>query len=329
MKVVITGAAGFVGGLVARALLAGAPIDGRQTRELVLVDQYQPADPQVVADARVRVVVGDLASTIDAWMADGPDVIFHLASAVSAECEADFDLGMRVNLDATRAVLDACRARSHAGALVRLVFSSSVAVFGADPAVPLPAVIDDHTLPTPQSSYGIQKFIGEQLIADYTRKGFVDGRAVRLMTVAVRPGRPNGAASGFLSGLIREPLAGKESVCPVPLEMAVALSSPARTVEGLLAVANAPRSALGGRTALNLPALTVSVADILQALEIVGGAEALSRVRHVPDPSIERIVGSWPARFNTQRARALGLEPDVDFLSIVRQYVLDASPAIK
>ena len=330
MKVVITGAAGFIGTRVARALLAGAPIAGRVVSSLVLVDQFMPTDEVLLRDARVRVVVGDLTATFAQWMAEGPEVVFHLASAVSAECEAHFELGLRANLDATRALLEACRARAEAKLPpVRLVFASSVAVFGADPGLPLPAIVADETLPTPQSSYGVQKFICEQLIADYTRKGYVDGRAVRLMTVVVRPGRPNGAASGFLSGIIREPLAGQSATCPVPLDMAVAVSSPARTVEGLLCVAGAPRAALGGRTALNLPALTVTVAQMLEALQAVGGAQARALVRAVPDAAIARIVGSWPARFDARRARALGLAPDADFLSIVRQYVLDATPAIK
>lgn len=329
VKVLITGGAGFLGTRLARTLLARGALAGRPIGRLVLADRVASADPVLCTDARaearVDVRVGDLQALIPELMADQPEAIFHLASAVSGECEADFDLGMRVNLDATRALLDACRYAGHAP---RLVFSSSVAVFGSDPALPLPAVIRDDTLPTPQSSYGAQKFICEQLIADTTRKGYIDGRVARLMTVSVRPGRPNGAASSFLSGVIREPLAGQEANCPVPLDMPVALSSPERTIAGLIAVFEATRAAFGGRTALNLPALTVTVAQMLEALRVVGGAAALVRVRFEPDADIARIVGGWPARFESPRAAALGLAPDADFLSIVRQYVRDNPEAV-
>jgi nucleoside-diphosphate-sugar epimerase len=248
------------------------------------------------------------------------DAVFHLAAAVSAECEADFDLGLRSNLDSTRALLDALRA---AGNAPRFVLSSSVAVFGSDPALPMPDIIRDDTLPTPQSSYGIQKFMCEQLVADYTRKGFVDGRSARLMTVVVRPGRPNGAASGFLSAIVREPLNGLEAVCPVSPEVKVAIASPAHTIAGLIAVAEASREAFGGRTAVNMPALTVSVDEMLDALEQVAGPAARNRVRFQPDAAIARIVGGWPAAFESNRGRRLGLSPDPDFISIVEQFLSD------
>ncbi|HEV7915346.1 MAG TPA: NAD-dependent epimerase/dehydratase family protein, partial [Albitalea sp.] len=213
------------------------------------------------------------------------------------------------------------------GAAARFVFASSVAVFGADPALPLPDVVRDDTLPTPQSSYGVHKFISEQLVADYTRKGFVDGRAARLMTVSVRPGKPNAAASSFLSAIIREPLAGLDAVCPVSPQTEVAVASPARTIAGLIAVFEADRETFGGRTALNLPALTVRVQDMLDALAEVGGAAALARVRFEPDATIARIVGGWPARFESPRTARLGLEPDPDFRSIVLQYVQEQQPS--
>jgi nucleoside-diphosphate-sugar epimerase len=198
-----------------------------------------------------------------------------------------------------------------------------VAVFGSDPALPLPPLVRDDTLPTPQSSYGIHKFVIEQLVADYTRKGFIDGRSVRLMTVAVRPGRPNGAASSFLSGIVREPLAGIEALCPVPAETEVALSSPANTIAGLIASAEATRERFGGRTALNLPALTVSVAGMLDALEEVAGSRVRSLVRFERDARIEHIVGGWPSRFEAGRSLHLGLTPDPDFRSVVLQYLDD------
>jgi nucleoside-diphosphate-sugar epimerase len=297
-----------------RGQLAGQTID-----ELVLTDLCPPPSG-LQADGRVRVSTGPLLAQCAALGSEGFDAAFHLAGAVSAECEADFDLGLRSNLDSTRALLDAFRA---AGNAPRFIFTSSLAVFGSDPGLPLSPVIRDETLPTPQSSYGIQKFICEQLVADYTRKGFIDGRTVRLMTVVVRPGRPNGAASGFLSGIIREPVNGQDSACPVSPETKVALASPERTIEGLLAVAEASREALGGRTALNLPALTVSVGEMLHALETVAGPAARARVRFEPDAAIARIVGGWPAVFDSARAQRLGLQPDPDFISIVRQFLDD------
>jgi D-erythronate 2-dehydrogenase len=244
------------------------------------------------------------------------DTVFHLASAVSAECEADLDLGLRSNVDTTRALLDGLRG----GNKPRLVFSSSVAVFGGDADLPMPRLIHDDTLPVPQTSYGIQKFICEQLIADFTRRGLIDGRSTRLMTVTVRPGRPNAAASGFLSSIIREPLNGQEAVCPVPTNTLVALASPQRTIEGLMMAAEATPDAWGSRTALNLPALTVRVSEMLDALEVAAGRPTRDRVRFEQDPTISRMMLGWPATFESARARRLGLSPDPDFLSIVRQF---------
>jgi len=319
MKLLITGAAGFLGARLARRLLARGHLDGQALSAVVLADlAMPPAD--LLRDPRVRANVGALLTQCDGFRSAAFDMVFHLASAVSAECEADFDLGLRSNLDTTRALLDALRA---AGNVPRFIFASSVAVFGSDPALRLPPLVRDDTLPTPQSSYGIHKFICEQLVADYTRKGYIDGRSARLMSVAVRPGRPNGAASGFLSGIVREPLAGEPSVCPVSPDTAVAVSSPSRTIGGLIAVAEARREAFGGRTALNLPALTVRVQDMLDALSAVAGAAASKLVSFEPDAAIAAIVGSWPARFDNARAQRLGLKPDSDFVSIIRQFLND------
>ena len=322
MKILITGGAGFVGSLLANALLRRERFMGRTPHEIVLADLARPAT-DLVSDSRVRPMVGRLIEQCPAIISEKFDVVFHLAAAVSAECEADFDLGLRSNLDTTRALLDALRV---AGNRPRLIFASTAAVFGNDPGLPLPPVVRDDTLPTPQTSYGIQKFICEQLVADYTRKGFLDGRSARLMTVTVRPGRPNGAASGFLSTIIREPLHRRVAVCPVPPETAVALASPHNTIQGLLAVAEA--ESLGGRIAVNLPALTVRVSEMLDALEAVGGKAARERVRFEPDPAIARIVEGWPSVFDNTRALRLGLKADPDMISIIRRFVSDHAIAL-
>jgi nucleoside-diphosphate-sugar epimerase len=279
----------------------------------MLADMAPPA-ADVASDSRVQARTGALLEQSKSLGDEAFDIVFHLASAVSAECEADLDLGLRSNLDTTRALLDSLRNQG-----TRLVFSSSVAVFGGDDDLPMPRVIHDDTVPVPQTSYGVQKFICEQLIADYSRRGLLDGRSARLMTVTVRPGRPNAAASGFLSSIIREPLNGQEAVCPVPTDTLVALASPQRTIEGLLKAAESTADAWG-RTAVNLPALTVKVSEMLDALEIAAGRATRDRVRLQPDPTISRMMLGWPAAFESGRARRLGLSPDPDFLSIVRQY---------
>ncbi|WP_413797208.1 D-erythronate dehydrogenase [Streptomyces iranensis] len=332
MRIVITGGFGFLGRRVAAALLASRTFRGAPIDRLVLADRVVPPG-SATDDPLVDIVRGDLADRLDEVFAEPVDVLIHLASAVSAECEADFDLGMSANVDTTRAVLEAARAQSAAGGPVpRVVFSSSVAVYGSDPALPLPPVVSESTLPTPRSSYGIQKLVCEQLIADYTRRGFLDGRVARLMTVSVRPGKPNAAASGFLSGIIREPLAGLPATCPVHPGLKVALASPRRTVEGILRVAEAERGAGPGRidggVPVNLPALTVSVADMLSTLRQVAGDAVADLVTIAPDPDVEAIVGSWPAVFDNARAAALGLAPDPDFASVVRAYAEDHADAV-
>jgi nucleoside-diphosphate-sugar epimerase len=213
-----------------------------------------------------------------------------------------------------------------------LVFSSSLAVFGADPALPpgerdseRDGAVGDGTLPRPQSSYGIQKFIGEQLVADYTRKGFARGRSVRLVTVAVRPGKPNAAASSFLSGIIREPLAGRRAVCPVPAQTEVALISPARAIDALLCAATSSDPAWGGRTAVTLPALTVRIADMVAALDRAAGPEATGLIDWVPDPAVITIMTGFPARIRADRARRLGLTPDPDFDSVIAMHLAEAT----
>jgi nucleoside-diphosphate-sugar epimerase len=329
VNVVITGAGGFLGSRLARELLAAGSLDvagagPRPMSGMTLIDQVT-VPPDLAADARVSVIRGDLGELLDPVGTPGPlagaDVIFHLAAAVSGECEADFDLGMRANLRATQSLLASCRALG-TGPVV--VFSSSLAVFGASGEHPLPPVIDDHTLPNPQTSYGIQKFIGEQMLADYTRKGFLNGRAVRLMTVCVRPGRPNAAASGFFSGIIREPLAGQRANCPVHPGTEVALASPAKAVAALLCAATSSDSSWGGRTAVTMPALSITVADMAAALAEVAGPQVSALIDWVPDPVVAQIVASWPTRVRAERATRLGLTPDPDFGSVIRAHIAES-----
>ena len=329
MHIVITGGAGFLGVRLARALLqrdalslAGAA--PRPLTRLTLVDRVAPPAP-LTQDPRVRVVTGELdalltpdASGQTRAVPTDSDAVVHLAAAVSGECEADFDLGLRSNLDATRALLQTCRAL---GTRPLFVFSSSLAVFGHTPEQPMPAIIEDDTLPTPQNSYGTQKYMSELLVADCTRKGFVRGRNVRLMTVSVRPGRPNAAASSFLSGIVREPLAGQRAVCPVAPDTRVALSSPARTIEGLVRALEASDEDWGPRTALNLPALSTTAGDMVAALARVAGPEVAARVDWVADAGIARIVGAWPAGMNARRAARLGLRADASFDDIIRDHL--------
>lgn len=318
MKILVTGGGGFVGARLARDLLTRGQIDGRAITELAIADLY-PAPSDLVADPRVRMHTGPMLEQ-SALFASGFDGVFHLASAVSGECELDFDLGLRSNLDSTRLLLDCLR---QAGNCPRLVFASSVAVFGPDPGNPMPDLVTDTTLPSPQTSYGTHKLMCEYMVADYTRKGFVDGRAARLMTVTVRPGKPNGAASSFFSGIIREPLAGVATTCPVDTQVSHPVSSPANTVRGLIAVYEASREALGGRLALNLPGLNVKVGDMLQALEDVAGARVRKLVRFERDERIAGIVAGWSRGGTAPRALGLGLRPDASFRAIIEQYIAD------
>jgi D-erythronate 2-dehydrogenase len=332
MNILITGGSGFLGARLARTLLAQGSLSiagetPRDIESIMLADRALPPE-DLGADRRVRFAGGDLNAQIDsgALPAAGTDVVFHLAAAVSGECEADFDLGMHSNLDATRMLLDACRAL---GTRPTFVFASSLAVFGNLPGQPLPELIEDFTLPTPQSSYGIQKFIGEQLVADFARKGFVRGRSVRLMTVSVRPGKPNGAASSFLSGMIREPLAAQKAAAPVPPETPVALSSPARTIEGIIRAAQATDAQWGPLTALNLPAMRTSVAEMAAALERIAGKAATQLLDWTPDAAVLKLVRTWPGNVAYARARALGLEADTDFEAVIRDYIRENPGAVK
>ncbi|HEY5634495.1 MAG TPA: D-erythronate dehydrogenase [Burkholderiaceae bacterium] len=324
MDIVITGGAGFLGQQLLRSLLdAGTvSIDGkaRAFDRIVCFDQVEGA----TSDSRVANVAGSIADPATVSSLVGPDtgVVVHLAAVVSGTAEADFDLGMRVNLDGTRHLLEACRA---AGSRPRVLFSSSIAVFGGE----LPGVVTDATTPTPQGSYGVQKLIGELLVQDFTRKGFIDGRSVRVPTVVVRPGAPNGAASGFASGIIREPLAGHEAVLPVDRATEMWVVSPRAAVAMFLHALDLGAADWGWNRSINLPGLVVSMNDELDALRAVGGDAALALVRDEPDERVRRLVTTWAARFDTARARAMGFRPDADFERIVRGYVEDNPGAVR
>jgi nucleoside-diphosphate-sugar epimerase len=320
MHVVITGGTGFIGKKLASALLARGALEtgsGRQEIEKLTLFDVTHAEglPQ---DARLTSIAGDITDLAEVHQAIRDDVggVFHLAAIVSANAEEDFDLGMRVNLEGTRNVLEACRALPKRA---RLVFASSVAVYGGD----MPEVLDDGTILTPQTSYGAQKAIGELLLNDYSRKGFVDGRALRLPTIMVRPGRPNRAASTFASSIIREPLAGQEAICPVGRDAAMYILSPRRVVEALIRAFELPPDAFGVTRMLTLPGITVSIGAMVDALREVAGERVAARIKWQPDPTIQGIVAGWPTAFDARRARAMGFEADPDFASIIRAHVDD------
>lgn len=316
MHIAITGAAGFLGQRLVHQLLDRGALDGTAIRRLTLIDQSEP--PAIEREGvEIRSLALDISSpgALDPVLEARPDVIYHLAAVVSSAAEADLDLGMRVNFDATRALLEGCRAQGLSG--TRLVMASSVAAYGGD----LPEVLDDMTALQPQNSYGAQKAMSELLVNDYSRRGLVDGLVLRLPTIVIRPGRPNAAASSFASSILREPLNGEEAVCPVSTDLELFVMSPARVVEALIHGAEVPGEALGPFRAFMLPGITVSVAEMLETLREAAGEEALARVRHEADPRIAAIVGSWPARFTNERARRLGFQSDKDFREIVEAFL--------
>src|SRR5271166_3634151 len=297
MRIVITGGCGFLGRRLAMLLLERGSSLG-PIEQLVLFDNAPSALP-LPDDRRLTLVTGDIADreTVRQLLLPGAAVVFHLAAVVSGEAEADIDLGYRVNLDGTRAVLEACRAL---GTCPRLVFASSLAVYGGA----LPPQVGDDTPLTPQSSYGTQKAIGELLVNDYTRKGFVDGRALRLPTMVVRPGLPNRAASTFASSIIREPLSGKEAVCPVSPDTVMALASPRRVVAALLHARDLPGDAFGMTRSLQLPGFSVGVGEMAAAVHRAGGDGASARIRWEPDPLVQQIISGWPQALHAPRAEA-------------------------
>ncbi|MFT5193321.1 MAG: nucleoside-diphosphate-sugar epimerase [Cellvibrionaceae bacterium] len=313
MRILITGGAGFLGRRLGLALLEKYSAD---IESLTIFDRMTPAD--LPADDRLKTIAGDITdeATVQTLIKAEPTHIFHLAAVVSGEAEKDFDLGMRVNLIATQAMLEACRQLTTPPIFI---MTSSVAVFGGD----MPDVIVDGTAPTPQSSYGTQKAICELLVNDYSRRGFVDGRVLRVPTVVVRAGKPNAATSSFASGIIREPLNGERAICPISAETALWLMSPRQAVWSLLHALTIPADAFGSSRTISLPGLTVTVQGMVDSLRSISGSEVADRIDWLPDPFIERIVGSWPARFQPTRALELGFSADVSFDDIVRSYIED------
>ncbi|MCY4394756.1 MAG: NAD-dependent epimerase/dehydratase family protein [Rhodospirillaceae bacterium] len=318
MRVIITGGAGFLGRKLAKAILERGTLTGPEGSEtpvtgLVLFDNVTPDD----FGGRAEAVTGDIGDGAAVRRLIGADAasVFHLAAIVSAGAEEDFALGYRVNLDGTRHVLEACRALARPP---RLVFASSIAVYGGD----LPDVIEDDTPPLPQTSYGIQKLVGEQLIHDYTRKDYIDGRALRLPTIMVRPA-PNRAASTWASSIIREPLQGRDYDCPVEPHVAMACLSPRRTVDAFIAVHNLPGERLGLKRTLLLSGIRATAADMADAVAHNAGNRRTGAIRWKPDPATMRIVGGWPGEARGARAEALGIAPDATIDDIVRGFIAD------
>ena len=311
MQIIVTGGAGFLGQRVARTLLSG----DMKFDHLLLVDIVEPQKPN--DDKRLECRQLDLsdAGAARTIINSETSIIFHLAAVVSSHAEKEFDAGWKVNLDITRYLLEACR---HTRQGIRFVFSSSLAVFGGE----LPAIVNDNTAVTPMSSYGTQKAMCEFLVNDYSRKGFVDGISLRLPTVCVRPGRPNLAASSFVSSIIREPLRREEAVCPVSIKLPLFLSSPATIINNLIHAASIETSNLKWKT-INLPGITTTVEEMLAALRRVTDKETVARVKFVPDDSIGRIVSTWPGAIDNSRALELGFRADEKFDNFIHQYIAD------
>jgi nucleoside-diphosphate-sugar epimerase len=318
MHIAITGAAGFLGQRLVHQLLARGELRQQPVTRLTLIDQVEAPQPEA-GNVAVTPMALDITEpgALDRVFEQRPDVIYHLAAVVSSAAEADFDLGLRVNFDATRALLEACRQRELSD--TRLIMASSVAAYGGD----LPEVLDDMTALHPQNSYGAQKAMSELLVNDYSRRGLVDGLVLRLPTIVIRPGRPNAAASSFASSILREPLNGEEAICPVPVELPMFVMSPGKVVDALVHGAEVPGEALGTFRAFMLPGITITVAEMLEALRDAAGEKAFSLVRHEPDPRIEAIVASWPACFDTAKAKQLGFVGDENFKQIIDAFVTE------
>lgn len=318
MKILILGAAGMVGRKLADRLVADGHLGGQAITHMFLHDVVEPQRPRTSITIDTLTSDFSLPGEAEQLVASRPDVIFHLAAIVSGEAEADFEKGYRINLDGTRFLFDAIRAIGD-GYRPRLVFTSSIAVFGA----PFPEAISDDFFLTPLTSYGTQKAIGELLLADYTRRGFFDGVGIRLPTICVRPGKPNKAASGFFSSIIREPLNGQETVLPVSMDVRHAHASPRSAVSFLVHAATLDTSKIGPRRNLTMPSVSVSVGEQIDALRRIAGERAVARIRHELDPTIIRFVEGWPRRFNASRAESLGFRAEKSFDEIISIYIED------
>jgi D-erythronate 2-dehydrogenase len=318
MQILILGAAGMVGRKLTERLVKEGRLGGDVITRLVLHDVVEPERPQ--ASFAVDTLTSDFSIPGEAekLVASRPDVIFQLAAIVSGEAEADFDKGYRINLDGSRLLFDAVRNMGD-GYKPRLVFTSSIAVFGA----PFPEAIGDEFFLTPLTSYGTQKAMGELLLADYTRRGFFDGVGIRLPTICVRPGKPNKAASGFFSSIIREPLNGQEAVLPVSMDVRHAHASPRSAVNFLMHAATIDTSKIGPRRNLTMPSVSVTVGEQIDALRRIAGERAVARIRHELDPNIIRFVEGWPRRFDASRAESLGFRAESSFDEIISIYIED------
>ena len=317
MHVLITGAAGMIGRKLADRLAQDGSLHGKSVERLTLLDIVPPAKPGRFAGL-VETIAADLSQPAEAGrvIAARPDALFHLAGVVSGEAELDFEKGYRVNLDGTRALLEAIRTAGDAYK-PKVIYTSSIAVFGA----PFPPSIPDDFHLTPLTSYGTQKAMGELLLADYSRRGLCDGIGIRLPTIVVRPGKPNAAASGFFSGIIREPLAGLEATLPVPEGVVHTHASPRAAVGFLLHAAGLSPEALGARINLSLPGVCCTVAEQIASLRRIAGERVAARIRRASDPLIARIVEGWPQRIEARRARALGFTAESSFDEIVRIHI--------
>ncbi len=316
MRILIIGGGGMVGQKLAGALAGRGRLRGQDIAHLTLADINDPAPVEAPFPVSTRQLDITDRAAVDAALAEGPDVIYHFAAVVSGQAEAEFDLGMAINLTGTLNVLEAARAMD---TVPCVVFTSSNAVYGGE----IPEPIEDWTMLNPQTSYGTQKAIGELLLNDYSRRGFIDGRGPRLPTISIRPGRPNKAASGFMSSIFREPLQGQEAVCPVDADYEHAYLSPRRCIENLIHAAEVEAGVLGQNRCFALPGRTYRLGDMVEAMRRIAGDEAANRIRWEPDPEIKKIVLGWKAHFNPQKALSLGFVADESFEDNIRFFLED------
>ena len=320
MKVLITGGAGFLGRRLAAKLLQLGTLKNAELREekIQQITLFDMVPALGFNDPRIRVVTGDVsdAEALEGVIDEDTTSIFHLAAVVSSQAEDDFDLGLSINLDASRRLFEACRKVGHTP---KVIFASSLAVYGGA----LPEVVQDDTALQPKTSFGVQKAITELLLSDYSRKGYIDGRALRLPTIVVRPGKPNKAATSFTSSIIREPLNNVQTVCPVTMDMKLWLLSPRQAIDCLIHGHNLGAEAFGQRHVLNLPGVTVTVRDMVDVLGRIAGEPATRLIRWEANPAIQRIIHTWPTRWDMSRAHMLGFKGDPDFESIVRAFIKD------